>query len=111
MAKEHLLGAHTSTSGGVGAAVDLAEKLGFTAMQIFSKNNTRWSQRPFKQSEIDEFKTKLKNSNIKFVCVHDSYLINLCSNNPEFKMKSDNAFLDEIRSEEHTSELQSRENL
>ncbi|HSP87277.1 MAG TPA: deoxyribonuclease IV, partial [Ignavibacteriaceae bacterium] len=91
-----LLGAHTSTSGGVGAAVDLANKLGFTAMQIFSKNNTRWAQRSFKQSEIDEFKSKLKASNIKFVCVHDSYLINLCANNLEFKMKSDNAFLDEI---------------
>jgi deoxyribonuclease IV len=96
MAYNQLLGAHTSTSGGVGAAVDLAEKLGFTAMQIFSKNNTRWSQRPFKTSEIEEFKAKLKASNIKFVCVHDSYLINLCSNNLEFKKKSDNAFLDEI---------------
>ena len=91
-----LLGAHTSTSGGVAAAVDLANKLGFTAMQIFSKNNTRWSQRAFRQSEIDEFKTKLKASNIKFVCVHDSYLINLCANNPEFKKKSDDAFLDEV---------------
>lgn len=91
-----LLGAHTSTSGGVGAAVDLANKLGFTAMQIFSKNNTRWSQRPFKRSETDEFKLKLKASNIKFVCVHDSYLINLCSTNPEFKKKSEEAFLDEI---------------
>ncbi len=91
-----LLGAHTSTSGGVGSAVDLAEKLGFTAMQIFSKNNTRWSQRPYKPSEIEEFKTKLKASELKFVCVHDSYLINLCANNPEFKKKSEAAFLDEI---------------
>ena len=91
-----LLGAHTSTSGGTAAAVELADKLGFTAMQIFSKNNTRWAQRPFKESEIQDFKKKLKNSNIKYVCVHDSYLINLCADNPEFKKKSDEAFLDEI---------------
>jgi len=91
-----LLGAHASTSGGVAAAVDLASKLSFTAMQIFSKNNTRWHQKPFSEKEIIDFKTKLKNSNIKFVCVHDSYLINLCANNLEFKKKSDNAFLDEI---------------
>ena len=91
-----LLGAHTSASGGVAAAVELADKLGFTAMQIFSKNNTRWTQRPFKESEIQDFKKKLKNSNIKYVCVHDSYLINLCADNPEFKKKSDEAFLDEI---------------
>jgi deoxyribonuclease-4 len=93
---KHLIGAHTSTSGGIGKAVDLAASLGFTAMQIFSKNNTRWSQRPFKQSEIDEFKSKLHSSPIKFVCVHDSYLINLCATNKLFKEKSDNAFVDEI---------------
>lgn len=92
----HLIGAHTSTSGGVAKAVELADSLGFTAMQIFSKNNTRWMQRPFKESEIYEFKTKLKESNIKFVCVHDSYLINLCATNPEIKNKSDNAFADEL---------------
>jgi len=72
-----LLGAHVSTSGGVANAVKLANKLGFTAMQIFSKNNNRWFQRPFTSKEIDEFKTNLKKSNIKVVCVHDSYLIKL----------------------------------
>ena len=91
-----LLGAHTSTSGGVASAVDLASKLGFTAMQIFSKNNTRWNQKSFSEKEINDFKTKLKNSNVKFVCVHDSYLINLCANILDFKKKSDIAFLDEI---------------
>lgn len=96
MTNNHLLGAHTSTSGGVASAVDLANKLGFTAMQIFSKNNTRWTQRPFKESEIRGFKIKLKASGIKYVCVHDSYLINLCADKPEFKKKSDEAFLDEI---------------
>jgi deoxyribonuclease-4 len=96
MTNNQLLGAHTSISGGVAAAVDLATKLGFTAIQIFSKNNTRWSQRPFKQSEIEEFKSKLNSSQIKFVCVHDSYLINLCANNPDFRKKSEAAFWDEI---------------
>jgi len=91
-----LLGAHVSTSGGVANAVKLANKLGFTAMQIFSKNNNRWFQRPFTEKEIGEFKTNLKKSNIKFVCVHDSYLINLCATNLNFKTKSDKAFLDEI---------------
>ena len=39
---DHLLGAHTSTSGGVSKAIDRAEKLKFTAMQIFTKNNFEW---------------------------------------------------------------------
>jgi deoxyribonuclease-4 len=96
MTNDQLLGAHTSTTGGVAKAVELADSLGFTAMQIFSKNNTRWFQRPYTEKEISDFKTKLKNSKIKFICVHDCYLINLCANNPEIKSKSDAAFLDEI---------------
>ncbi|KUG26256.1 hypothetical protein ASZ90_003907 [hydrocarbon metagenome] len=36
---QHLLGAHISIAGGVSTAIDRAEKLNFTAIQIFSKNN------------------------------------------------------------------------
>jgi deoxyribonuclease-4 len=61
---QQLLGAHTSTSGGVSISVDLAGKLGFTAIQIFTKNNNRWFQKPFEEKEIEAFKTKLKNSKI-----------------------------------------------
>lgn len=91
-----LLGAHTSTQGGVSKAVDLAEKLGFTAMQIFSKNNNRWESKPLEENEIISFKEKLARSNIKFVVVHDSYLINLCSSNEELLKKSRTAFIDEL---------------
>ena len=92
----HLLGAHTSISGGVPNAVDLAEKLNFSAMQIFSKNNNRWAAKPFSESIINEFKSKLKVSGIKFTVVHDSYLINLCSTNKALLDKSREAFLDEL---------------
>ena len=91
-----LLGAHTSTSGGVSKSVDLAEKLGFTAMQIFTKNNNRWFQKPLAEKEIEAFKSKLNNSNIKFVVSHDSYLINLCATNKEILKKSRIAMLDEL---------------
>lgn len=94
--KTHLLGAHTSTQGGVTKAVDLAEKLGFTAMQIFTKNNNRWSAAPLSETEIISFKEKLLQSNIKFVVAHDSYLINLCAKDKEILTKSRNAFLDEL---------------
>lgn len=91
-----LLGAHTSTSGGVSKSIDLAEKLGFNAMQIFTKNNNRWFQKPLEEKEIETFKTKLKNSNIKFVVSHDSYLINLCAKDKEILKKSRTAMLDEL---------------
>jgi deoxyribonuclease-4 len=94
---EQLLGAHTSISGGVSKSVDLADKLNFTAMQIFTKNNNRWFQSALTDKEIDAFKTKLKNSKIKFVVAHDSYLINLCATDKSLLQKSREAFLDELK--------------
>jgi len=92
----HLLGAHTSTQGGVSAAITLAEKLNFTAIQIFTKNNNQWKGKVLTQNEADEFKRKLAASSIKVVVSHDSYLINLCSSKPELLEKSRDAFIDEL---------------
>ena len=94
---EQLLGAHTSINGGVSTAIDLAEKLGFTAMQIFTKNNSRWYSKELSDKEIETYTTRLKTSNIKFVVAHDSYLINLCSKDPEILNKSRDSFLDELK--------------
>jgi deoxyribonuclease IV len=94
---KHLLGAHTSTQGGVASAVELADKLGFTAVQIFSKNNNRWKAKPFSEKEIKEFQVKMKKSGIKFTVVHDSYLINLCASDKDILQKSRDAFHDELK--------------
>jgi len=91
-----LLGAHTSISGGVSKSVDIATKLGFTAMQIFTKNNNRWISKPLSDNEIKSFRLKFKSSSLKFVAAHDSYLINLCAADPEILKKSREAFLDEM---------------
>lgn len=94
---DQLLGAHTSISGGVSTSVELAEKLGFTAMQIFTKNNNRWLAKELSDKEIELFTTSLKDSNIKFVVAHDSYLINLCAKDAEMLIKSRAAFQDELK--------------
>lgn len=94
---EQLLGAHTSINGGVSTAVDLAEKLGFTAMQIFTKNNNRWYAKELSENEIEKFRKRLESSKIKFVVAHDSYLINLCSKDLEMLNKSRDSFLDELK--------------
>jgi deoxyribonuclease-4 len=93
---KQLLGAHTSIQGGVSNAVDLAEKLKFSAMQIFTKNNNQWKGKPLSDDEVNSYKTKLKNSGIKFVVSHDSYLINLCAKDEEILQKSREAFWDEL---------------
>jgi deoxyribonuclease-4 len=93
---EYLLGAHTSTAGGVSKAVERGEKLGFTAIQIFTKNNNRWKAKPLEKAEIEKFKKSLKSSGIKFVVAHDSYLINLCAADEDNLRKSRESFIDEL---------------
>ena len=93
---KHLLGAHTSIAGGVSKSVELAHKLGFTAMQIFTKNNNRWDAKPLEEDEIEKFKKELKRTEIEFVVTHDSYLINLCANKKDLLNKSRSAFIDEL---------------
>ncbi len=63
----HLIGAHTSTQGGVSAAIDLAEKLNFTAIQIFTKNNNQWKGKILADKEIySAFKQKCAGQAAKF---------------------------------------------
>ena len=94
---EQLLGAHTSINGGVSTAIVLAGKLGFTAIQIFTKNNNRWYAKELGEKEIETYKTRLKASNIKFVVAHDSYLINLCAKDTDMLNKSRDSFGDELK--------------
>jgi deoxyribonuclease-4 len=93
----HILGAHTSIQGGVAASVDLASKLKFDTMQIFTKNSNRWKGKELTDEEITSFKTKLKNSKIQIVVSHDSYLINPCSADNILLEKSRSAFLEELK--------------
>jgi deoxyribonuclease-4 len=93
---KQLLGAHTSIQGGVSKAVELADKLGFTAMQIFTKNNSRWDSNRISDNEVEQYKTKLSQSKIKSVLAHSSYLINLCSANAEIRKKSLSSFIEEL---------------
>ncbi len=92
----HLLGAHTSTSGGVSKAIERAKQLNFEAIQIFTKNNNRWFAKPLEEQEINNFRTLDDKSIIKFIVSHDSYLINLCATKPELLQKSQIAFIDEL---------------
>jgi deoxyribonuclease-4 len=95
--KNLLIGAHTSTAGGVYTAIERATKMKFTAIQIFTKNNNRWHANALKENEIIKFKDLFLKSNLGFILSHSSYLINLCSNNRVVLKKSLNAFIDELK--------------
>ncbi|MDH7603446.1 MAG: deoxyribonuclease IV [Melioribacter sp.] len=93
---KHLIGAHTFLTNGPSSAIDIAESLGFTAIQIFTKSNNQYFAKDLTEEEITNFKDKLKNSHIKFVVSHDSYLINLCAKDKSGLTKSRAAFIKEL---------------
>jgi deoxyribonuclease-4 len=71
-----LLGAHTSTAGGVGQAIVRAQACGFTAAQLFVKNNKQWFAPALAEEEAKAFRRAREESGIYFFA-HNSYLINL----------------------------------
>ena len=96
MAEENLLGAHVSIAGGVFNAIPNGERIGANAIQIFSKNQTRWVSKPLSDEDAQKFRQAWAESSIREVVIHDSYLINLGSPDPALLEKSRNAFLDEM---------------
>jgi deoxyribonuclease IV len=93
---KHLIGAHVFVEGGVDSAITKATEFGFSAIQIFTRNNNRWASKALSEKEISAFKEKRKKSPVEVIVSHDSYLINLCAQNEEILEKSRNAFVDEL---------------
>lgn len=89
------IGAHTSVAGGLYKAVERSETFQGTAIQIFSKNNNRWSAPPLDEEAVSLWRSALASSPIESVAIHDSYLINLCSPDPTTLARSIDAFIDE----------------
>lgn len=96
MTKELLLGSHMSTAGGMAKAIERGETIGCTAIQVFVKGNTRWQFPPLKDADVAAFHAGLERGNIKSVIAHAIYLVNLCSDKPEFVRKSIDDLVDEL---------------
>jgi deoxyribonuclease-4 len=92
----HLLGAHMSINKSHALAVDRATAFDMTALQIFTKNASRWVAKPIEPAAAEAFRERLAASNIGFTVAHDSYLINMGSPDDELWEKSLNAFQDEM---------------
>lgn len=91
-----LLGAHVSIAGGFARAVERAEKLNCTVIQVFTKNQVRWDAPALKDDEIEEFHLRLSASGIRIVVGHSSYLINLASDDKTIAKKSIDALFLEL---------------
>lgn len=91
-----LIGAHTSTAGGVHNALIKGQEIGATTIQLFTSNQKQWTGRNFSEHDLSLWKETLKDSGITNIMSHDSYLINLGSNKNDLLAKSRKAFREEV---------------
>jgi deoxyribonuclease IV len=91
-----LIGAHTSTSGGLHNALIEGKNIGATTVQLFTSNQRQWSPRILKPEDIDLWHSTLEETGLHSIMSHDSYLINLGAPNPEVLVKSRKAFREEL---------------
>jgi deoxyribonuclease-4 len=92
-----LLGAHVSIAGGVSLAPERGTALGCETIQIFSKNQRQWAAKPYSELEVKAFRDNYRKSKLKGVLVHDTYLINLGTQDPAMWTKSRDALVDEVQ--------------
>ncbi len=98
MSTHKFIGAHVSASGGVFNAPLNAMKIGAKAFALFTKNQKQWAAKPLDEATIGLFKDNLAQSGIlsRHILPHDSYLINLGHPEEEKRLKSLEAFIDEL---------------
>ncbi len=95
--KELLAGAHVSIAGGMHRAFERGAQLQCRAIQIFLKNSNQWKARLLTEEDQVLFQEARKNSAIRAVMAHDSYLINLASPDRALYRKSIDAFIQEMK--------------
>lgn len=91
-----LVGAHVSIAGGIEKAFARGKAVGCTAIQVFTRNASRWQAKPLSADAITAFRAARKDCSIGYVAAHDSYLINLASPDSALRDKSIEAFIDEM---------------
>lgn len=94
--KPSLLGAHTSTTGGLFHALLEGVEIGASTIQFFTSNQRQWKGRTIREDELEKWQSTLKESGLKELMSHSSYLINLGSPSEENRTKSIQAFQEEI---------------
>ena len=91
------LGAHVSIAGGTWEAAARAREISATGAQVFTKQANRWAEREIEATEAARFREGMAATNVRWICAHDSYLINLASPDPELRARSVASFRAELR--------------
>ncbi len=92
------IGIHTSIAGDIAQSLDIAQKLGCNALQIFSASPRMWPRGTARISEADAAKFRARRVELGLgpLVIHDNYLINLAAAQPMLRARSVQAFHDEI---------------
>ncbi len=85
-----------SVAGGVSRAVDSAELHRCEALQIFTKNASRWLAPRLDPAEVRRFRARIDATGIHPVVSHASYLINVATENPVLRQHSIASLADEL---------------
>lgn len=91
------LGAHVSIAGGTWEAAARAREISATAAQLFTKQANRWMERDITPDEAARFRAMMAETRVRWMCAHDSYLINLASPDSELRARSIDSFAAELR--------------
>jgi len=92
-----MFGSHLSIAGGMHLALLEAERLNFSTVQVFTKNQQQWKCKPLDAPAIAQWKSHVKRLKFGHVVSHDSYLINLATADMELRRKSVELFVEELR--------------
>lgn len=90
------IGIHTSTAGGVQLAAERAYRLGCNTFQIFSSSPRQWKPYLLRRAQCDEMRSLRQKYGIAPLAIHTNYLVNLAGVNPDFRVKSIEAFRAEL---------------
>jgi deoxyribonuclease-4 len=85
-----------SIAGGLHLALERGRAVGCSVVQIFLKNQRQWTARRYTSGEIRQFRTAWKESGIRVVFAHASYLINLATPEPDEWRRAVDVFHDEL---------------
>ena len=93
------IGAHVSTSGGVGNAPLEAIAIGARSFALFTGSSNRWQSKALTEKDIREFKENCEAGEFKpeQILPHDNFLINLGSPDPQKLAMSRKSFIEEMQ--------------
>jgi len=90
------LGLHLSIRESIARVIPRAVEKGCNTFQMFSRNPRGWHSKELERSRIDDFRRKLKESEIWPVFIHTPYLLNLASPKKDVYRRSLKALMEEL---------------